>query len=176
MPACRKRDSDVEDRGGENQAAMQGVQAMNTHRNAAGAIAIIGQEILLLRYGTGKDSFLVGPGGGVEPGESVEEAVVRETLEETGVMVIPQKVLWVETLIFPKYTMTKTWALCKPVGGIISRTPKAIAEGITGARWRLKGSLHGETVFPPPLMQTDWAEFRSDSWTLTILPPRKADR
>jgi len=34
------------------------------------------------------------PGGGIEPGESEEEAVVREMQEELAITVVPRKLLW----------------------------------------------------------------------------------
>src|SRR5687768_13795670 len=36
------------------------------------------------------------PAGGVEPGESLIEAAIRETREEAGIDVIPQSLLWME--------------------------------------------------------------------------------
>ncbi len=42
------------------------------------------KKILLGKGGVYKDCWLV-PGGGIEPGETSEEAVIREVLEETGI-------------------------------------------------------------------------------------------
>lgn len=63
-------------------------------------------------------SFWVIPGGGLEPGESEEECVIREMLEETGLVVR------VESLLIEQeapadgtsYKRLKSY-LCKPVAG-----------------------------------------------------------
>ena len=51
-----------------------------------GAVAIDDGRLLLIRRGTdpGRGRWTL-PGGRVDPGETVQEAVVRELLEETGV-------------------------------------------------------------------------------------------
>jgi 8-oxo-dGTP pyrophosphatase MutT (NUDIX family) len=36
------------------------------------------------------------PAGGVEPGESLGEAAIRETREEAGIDIVPQSLLWME--------------------------------------------------------------------------------
>lgn len=51
-------------------------------RLATRAIVLKGQDILLL-YTARYDDYSL-PGGGVEPGESLEQALVRELTEETG--------------------------------------------------------------------------------------------
>jgi 8-oxo-dGTP diphosphatase len=69
------------------------------HRISAGAIIIQDDQILLVRYkhSDGK-SFLVGPGGGVLSDEGINQAVVREVREETGLEVSPCKILVPEKL------------------------------------------------------------------------------
>jgi 8-oxo-dGTP diphosphatase len=61
-----------------------------------GAVVIRGGRVLLIRRGKEplRGRWLV-PGGTVELGETLEEAVVREVREETGVEVAPREVLTV---------------------------------------------------------------------------------
>lgn len=63
------------------------------------AVAIIrfGDDLLMVRQaGPGEKPFWVLPGGRVEPGELVTEAVVREVREETGIRVLdPGRVAFV---------------------------------------------------------------------------------
>jgi mutator protein MutT len=56
---------------------------------AVGAVAVDDDRLLLIRRGHGPGAGLWSfPGGRVEPGETLHEAVVRETLEETGLEVV----------------------------------------------------------------------------------------
>ena len=147
---------------------------MKPHRIAAGGIILKDDSILLVRYGADPDSYLVGPGGALEETENVEQAIVRETMEETGITVHPQKVLWIEDLQCSRYKMSKTWMLCEVVSGDVTPTDGARAEGITEARWFTKSELDNEVVFPTPVMQYDWSEFASDAWQTQCLPSRVA--
>lgn len=63
-----------------------------------GAVAVRGNDLLMVRrgHGPGAGRWSV-PGGRVEAGETLAEAVVRETAEETGVAVVCGPMLgWVE--------------------------------------------------------------------------------
>src|SRR5437762_11915335 len=62
-------------------------------RPGGSASSLTGEGLLLPRR---SDNRLWGlPGGGVEPGESVTEAVVREVREETGLEVVPLRLIGV---------------------------------------------------------------------------------
>ena len=148
---------------------------MNPHRIAAGGIILKDDSMLLVRYGTTDGgSYLVGPGGALDEGENAVEAIIRETLEETGVRVRPRRVLWIEDLQCSRFKMCKIWMLCDVVWGDVRSTEGAKAEGITQVGWYKKGQLQDEIVYPPPVMQHDWDEFRSDHWETECLPSRTA--
>ena len=58
-------------------------------RVAVRAIAFVEGKLLLIGSKFGELKF---PGGGQEPGESDEETLIRETMEETGYRVIPESI------------------------------------------------------------------------------------
>ena len=58
-------------------------------------------KILLCRSSKWSDLWVV-PGGGIEYGETIEEAIKREIKEETGLDVEFEKILFVQELIEPK--------------------------------------------------------------------------
>jgi ADP-ribose pyrophosphatase YjhB (NUDIX family) len=65
---------------------------------AVGAVAVQADALLLVRRGRGPAAgeWSV-PGGRVEPGETLHEAVVRETYEETALEVVVERFLgWAE--------------------------------------------------------------------------------
>lgn len=141
------------------------------YRISAGAIVIRRGRILLVRHGAayhGKD-FLVAPGGGVEGGESIYDAAIRETKEETGLDVRPLKILFVDDMISPKKRVLKIWFLCEPIGGRLAKTLTAVEEGIVEAGWFREGELAAEKVYPEILVETDWGLFFEDDWETRYL-------
>ena len=52
------------------------------------------------------------PGGGVEPGESVEQALIREVKEETNMHVISQHLIGYQDIFEPAGTITQTRSVC----------------------------------------------------------------
>ena len=145
------------------------------HRIAAGGITIKNSAVLLVRYRDGNGgTYLVGPGGALEDDENVEQAIVRETEEETGIIVRPRRVAIIEDLMCSRFKMSKIWMICEVVAGEVRRTKGAEKEGIIEAAWFTRDQLADEVVFPSPLMQYDWHQLQSDTWQVVCLPSRKA--
>jgi 8-oxo-dGTP pyrophosphatase MutT (NUDIX family) len=63
----------------------------------AQVVLIDGTKVLLARHVCPDREYFVLPGGAVEDDESVEAAAVREVLEETGLLVTIDRLLFVET-------------------------------------------------------------------------------
>jgi ADP-ribose pyrophosphatase YjhB (NUDIX family) len=146
------------------------------HRIAAGGLIFKDDTVLLVRYRDANGgTYLVGPGGELKEDENVVKAIIRETLEETSVTVQPKRVVIIEDLICTRFKMIKVWMTCDILDGNICRTDGAVKEGIVQVAWYTKAQLAGEVVFPPPLIQRDWAQFRSENWQVECLPTRKAD-
>jgi 8-oxo-dGTP diphosphatase len=143
------------------------------HRIAAGGLTFKDDAVLLVRYADGNGgSFLAAPGGGLEDGENIPQAVIRETLEETNISVLPRKVVLIEDLEYPTFKMCKTWMVCEYLDGTIAETKESRTEGILEAGWFTKAQLVVERVYPAQLLQSDWEEFKSDPWSVRCPPSR----
>jgi ADP-ribose pyrophosphatase YjhB (NUDIX family) len=146
------------------------------HRIAAGGLIFKGDSVLLVRYrgNDNEETFLVGPGGKLEDGENVVQAIIREVQEESGVTVEPKRVVAIEDLQTSHYKMIKVWMVCEVVAGEVQRTQEADKEGIIEAAWFTRDQLAGQVVFPSPLLQHDWEQFRTETWQVECLPSRLA--
>jgi 8-oxo-dGTP diphosphatase len=92
---------------------------------AVGAVCTHLEQLLLIRRGRGaaQGQWSV-PGGRVEWGETLHEAVVRETYEETGLEVVVDRYLgWVERIVDPYHYVILDFAVTaldpsqRPVAG-----------------------------------------------------------
>ncbi|WP_214110558.1 NAD(+) diphosphatase [Acrocarpospora catenulata] len=107
--------------------------------------------------------------GFVEPGESLEQAVMREVLEEVGVTVTAPRYLGSQPWPFPRSLMLGFFALA--AGTELTPDPDEIAEARWFSRTELLAALDsGELRLPPPvsiarrLIETWYGEPLSGDW------------
>jgi len=84
---------------------------------------------LVIVYAEGK-GYWTFPGGGIEPGETYEEAVIREVKEETNMKVLYQELIGYQDIYEPDRTVRQTRSFCivEPYGGFISDPDDDITE------------------------------------------------
>lgn len=80
------------------------------------AIVVHGDRVLMVRRRISEGELMWQfPAGGIEAGETPEEAAARETAEETGLTVEPVKTLG--DRVHPKTGRLMHYVACTPVGG-----------------------------------------------------------
>lgn len=102
------------------------------------AVVVHGGRILLIRRAVAEGSLLwVLPGGKVEPGETVEDAAVREAAEEVGVSVEAVQVLGERT--HPDTGRHLVYVVCRLVSGTAAAASvREVAEVAWASRSRLR--------------------------------------
>lgn len=97
-----------------------------------GALAIRDEHLLLIQRGTepGRGLWSL-PGGRVEPGETLAEAVVRETLEETGLDVLCDELVgWVERITGSHHFVIMDFAIA-----VLGRAEAVAGSDAMAVRW-----------------------------------------
>ena len=130
------------------------------HRISAGVIVEHNERILLVRHvRPGRYDFWVAPGGGVQGLEQLPEAAAREAKEETGLVIEPAELLYIEELAQPELRQCKFWFRGHLCGGELSATgPNAKAEHIVEAAWLSHSELADKQVFPPVITERYWTD------------------
>jgi 8-oxo-dGTP pyrophosphatase MutT (NUDIX family) len=117
-------------------------------------------RVLLFRHSDGQGrEFWATPGGGLEPGETVEQAGRREGAEELGAKVVELAPLWTGHCDFQfanrTISQTETFFLVTNHSGILGPEVDQAhrLEGITSVRWWSVDETEAseEPVFPPDL-------------------------
>ncbi len=78
--------------------------------NAVHAYCFYADKLVLV-YAEQK-GYWTPPGGGVEEGESIEAAVIREVLEESNMKVIAQRLIGCQDIEEPQGTVSQTRSVC----------------------------------------------------------------
>ena len=82
------------------------------HFLGVGAVVIHENKVLLVKlsYGRAQKNFLI-PGGLVEKGETLEEGLIREVKEETGLDIIPKGIIGIRSLIRSTNKLTDVYTV-----------------------------------------------------------------
>lgn len=121
----------------------------------AQVVLLRGDEILLARHVRGDHEYWVLPGGAIETGETPEQAAVRETLEETGLQIRLERLLYVAQpgegrgvpIRSPRYTYLGTI-----IGGVLEFREDGAGDDpvkgrLAGAEWKpLAGDHYDEAT------------------------------
>jgi len=91
------------------------------------AFCFYGDKMVLVHH---SKSNWMPPGGGIELGESYEEAVVREVREETNMKVIHQELIGFQDIYEPDRIVRQTRSFCtvEPTGDFISDPDGEVSE------------------------------------------------
>ena len=122
-----------------------------------GAVIFDGPRVLLIERGQEPlKGWWTLPGGLVEPGERLDQALRREVFEETGLIVEPLTVAAIFERIMAdgegrtEYHYVIIDYLCRPAGGAL-----AAGSDVAGAQWVDVGALASLKVAPgtPPVIE-----------------------
>ena len=146
------------------------------HRISAGTLTLREGKVLLVHHvRPGVHDFWVGPGGGGEGAETLAEAAVRETFEETGLRVRAGRVAYVEELVDDTTRYLKFWFQADYVSGAIDTAANpAEDESIIEAGWFGPDDLPAGLIFPPVLRDRFWSDIETGFPAPVFLPLRRA--
>lgn len=106
-----------------------------------GAAAVVVEEGRLLMIKTKESNAWSIPSGGMEEGETPEQACIREVWEETGFKVVINEELPVKRMQIGNYDVTTHYFLCEKIEGFISyQDPDEEVEEIA---WKTAGEISG---------------------------------
>ncbi|MGC4063214.1 MAG: NUDIX domain-containing protein [Polyangiaceae bacterium] len=135
-------------------------------RIRVGGVYVRDEHILLVRHRKDGDAYWLLPGGGVEPGETLAQALERELQEECGVATRTEDLLFLSEAIAPdgaRHIVNATFR-----GRLLQGEPFLRERGdrIDEVAWISRGHLEGLRLFPDFARQliTAWDEgFRASS-------------
>jgi 8-oxo-dGTP diphosphatase len=131
---------------------------------SAAALAVRNGRVLLVHHReAGRYDFWVPPGGGLQGSESIFECARRETLEETGLDVELDRILYIQEFWEPGYHFCKFFIVCKTFSGDLTLANKEQAESfLVDARFFAQDDLRGLHIFPEILKEQFWDDVQAE--------------
>lgn len=101
-------------------------QATDKPRVRVAALIVLDGHVVLVRHRAGNRTYHLLPGGGVDWGETLESALIREIAEETGLTATTGRLIFVNDTIDPsgrRHVVNITFE-ARVTGGQITSTPQ----------------------------------------------------
>ena len=131
---------------------------------SAAALIVQGERILLVNHReAGQYDFWLPPGGHLEGSESIFDCARRETLEETGLSVEPDHVMYIQEFWEPGYHFCKFFILCKAFSGNLTLEHRRQEERfLVDARFISPGDMREIAVHPEILKGQFWDDLKAE--------------
>ena len=116
----------------EGRAALA-ARASNRPRVRVAAIIVMDEAVLLVRQRRTAAPYYLLPGGGVEGGETLEQALIREVSEETGLLCRPLRPVFINDTISPdgrRHLVNITFVAEVTGGALLTDSLDSSIEGI----------------------------------------------
>jgi ADP-ribose pyrophosphatase YjhB (NUDIX family) len=129
---------------------------------SAAALVVEGERILLVHHQEAERfDFWVPPGGRLKGNESIFECAKREALEETGLIVELDRIVYIQEFWEPEYHFCKFFILGRTLGGDLTLANKEQGEGfLVDARFFSQDDLRDVTVHPEILKDQFWDDLK----------------
>lgn len=128
---------------------------------SAASIVVRDRHILLVRhYRPEAFDFWLPPGGGLEGDESIFDCAKRETFEETGIQVRPERIVYIQEFVEPGYHFCKFFILCHalPHGDLTLEHKGAEEHHLVDARFWREEDVASITTRPEILQGLFWTD------------------
>jgi ADP-ribose pyrophosphatase YjhB (NUDIX family) len=130
---------------------------------SAGAIIIREHKVLLVNhYKQDTYDFWVPPGGSLEGDESIFECAKRETFEEIGLDIEPDRIIYVQEFTEPGYHFCKFFILSSIANGALTLANRTPGEDfLIDARFFAKDEVIAVDIRPEILRAQFWIDLEA---------------
>jgi len=129
---------------------------------SAGTIVLREARLLLVHHRGGGDDFWLPPGGRLRGEESIFACAVRETQEETGLLVTPDRILYVEEFVEASLHFCKFWILADDPTGDVCIAGRDLDEPhLVDVGFCSRDEIRRLRVFPSVLQGIFWDDLAS---------------
>lgn len=113
-----------------------------------GVVIVQGDNLLLVRHKKQEKTYWLLPGGGLEYGETITDCAKREVMEETGISVEIEHLLFISDAIAPDKSkhIINIYVLGHKTGGEIQKGNDSILDGVEFVNFEKLKSI---ILYPP---------------------------